>query len=300
MFWGKERKEALHNCIFGDPNLIHPESKTLINRLYNMITLSAEVHIYWGLGHFILEPAMAESTPFELKKLRFQWIPSHRATDGVTMETLPSSLEAPLKPKYLVNVDTREAIHDGYIITLKTVDPIKAPLPSLELLNLQCHLVRVLRMAGRAGGDMLEIIESDSDISSVAASDQLERDINASSSRTAFWAGNIELDRPQLTHSPYFLNTQPLNKAPLADGSPKDVNSSSERPDEGNIAVLAAKSIELQTEPNPPSASVKSHLKKRYSLHVLVSHHSPFMISLKKRGKSIIQMISARLQKLRK
>lgn len=144
MFWGKERKEALHNCIFGDP-------KTLINRLYKMVTLSPEVHAYWGLGCFILEPLMAESTTLELK-LRFQWIPNHQATDGVTMGTLSSSLEAPPKPKYLMNVETGELIHDGYIVTLKTVNPIKAPLTSLELLNLQCHLVRVLRMAGRAGG----------------------------------------------------------------------------------------------------------------------------------------------------
>lgn len=66
-------------------------------------------------------------------------------------------------------------------LSLRTVNPIKTAFPSLELLNLQCHLVRVLCMAGRAEGDMLETIEFDFDISSVAASDCLERDINASS-----------------------------------------------------------------------------------------------------------------------
>lgn len=99
------------------------------------------------------------------------------------METLPSTLEAPPKRKHLMNVDIGELIHDDYIVTLRTANPIKAPLPSLELLNLQCHLVR---MAGRSGGDMLETIESDFDISSTATSDHLERDINASSSQTAF------------------------------------------------------------------------------------------------------------------
>lgn len=76
MFWGKERREALQNCTFGDPNLIHPESKNLLNRLYNMITLSPDLHALWGLGEFILEPLMAEGTTFELK-LRFQWILDH-------------------------------------------------------------------------------------------------------------------------------------------------------------------------------------------------------------------------------
>ena len=262
MFWGKEKKETLRNCIFGDPNLVSPNSKTLINRLYNMVTLSPEVHAYWGLGYFILEPVTAESTT-ELK-VRFQWIPNHQATDSVTMETLPSSLEAPPKPKHLMNVDTGELIHDGYIVTLRTLDPIKTPLPSLELLNLQCHLVRVLRMAGRAGGDMLETIDSDSDVSSVAASEHLEGDV-ASSLRTASWAGIIGFDRPQLTVTPYFPNTEPLG---------------------------------LQTVPNPPSASGKSHLKKWHLPHAPVSHRSPLIISLKKRGKSTIRMISARFQKL--
>lgn len=49
---------------------------------------------------------MAESATFELK-VRFQCIPNHQATDGVTMEALPSSLDAPPKPKYQMNVDHR-------------------------------------------------------------------------------------------------------------------------------------------------------------------------------------------------
>lgn len=293
MFWGKEREEALYKCIFGDRNLVSPNSKTLINRLYNMVTLSPDLHARWGLGYFILEPLAAESTTLELK-IRVKWTPNHQITDGVTRETLPISLETPPKPKFLMNEDTGELIQDGHIVTLRTVDPIKTPLPSLELLNLQCHLVRVLRMAGRAGGDMLETIESDFDISSVTASGHLETDINASSSQTAFWAGNIGFDRPQLTDTPYFLNTEP----PLADGSSEDENSSPESPDTDNIAVLAAKSIELQTVPYPPSASGKSHLKKRHLPHVLV----PFSFHnfIEKTGKSTFQLISARFQKLRK
>ena len=159
MFWGKERKEELHSCIFGDPNLVSPHSKTLINQLYNMAILSPDLHARWALGYITLEHWTAESTTPELK-IRFQWTPNHRATDGITMETLPSSLEAPpnLNPKRLANLDTGELIHDGYIVTPRAVDPIKTPLPSPELVNMQCHWVRVLRMAGRTGGYMLETI----------------------------------------------------------------------------------------------------------------------------------------------
>lgn len=108
-----------------------------------------------------------------------------QATHDVTLETSPSSLEAPPNPKRLLNMDAGEFCHDGQIVTLMTVDPIKTPLPSLDLLNLQCHLVRVLRMARRAGGNMLGTIDSDLDASLVAASESLDGDFNASSLWTA-------------------------------------------------------------------------------------------------------------------
>lgn len=143
---------------------------------------------------------------------------------------------------------------------------------------------------------MLETIESDFDISSVTASDHLKTDINASSSQTAFWAGNIGVGRPKLAGTPYFLNIAPPGKAPLADGSSENENSSPESPNKSNIAVLAAESIELQTVPNPPSASGKSHLKKRHLPHVLV----PFSFHnfIEKTGKLTFQLISTRFQRL--
>ena len=137
-------------------------------------------------------------------------------------------------------------------------------------------------MAVRAGGDILETIETNFDISLVAASEHLDGDINASSSRTASWAGNIGFDRPQLTLTPYFPNTEPPGKTPLSDRTSEAGNSSSGNPDEA---------LKLQRVPNPPSANGKSHLKRRHLPHV------PFIISLKKRGKSTVQMISAHFQK---
>ena len=41
------------------------------------------------------------------------------------------------------------------------------PLPDRDLLRLQCNLIMVLRMAGRAGGDILETYDSDSEVSSM-------------------------------------------------------------------------------------------------------------------------------------
>lgn len=71
----------------------------------------------------------------------------------------------------LVDFVTMSPIMDGHIITFKTNDPVNAPLPSRDLLMLQCLLITVLRMAGRKGQDMLETLDSDDEISSIAASD---------------------------------------------------------------------------------------------------------------------------------
>ncbi|MCJ1346040.1 hypothetical protein MMC31_004251 [Peltigera leucophlebia] len=97
-----------------------------------MITISANVHINWGLGMFTLEPLGSEFNP------------------------LYNILGLP--------------ITDGHIVTFTTNDPINAPVPHRDLLMLQFFFIRVLRMAGRVGEDMLETFDSDDEVSLLAAS----------------------------------------------------------------------------------------------------------------------------------
>lgn len=52
MFWGREQKEKLQELVFGNSGITLPASKTLMNSLYNMLTLSADIHIYWALRIF--------------------------------------------------------------------------------------------------------------------------------------------------------------------------------------------------------------------------------------------------------
>lgn len=81
------------------------------------------------------------------------------------MEARPSHPEVPYKPiDHLGNVNSDEFMGVTFK-TLRTFDSIKTPL-GLDLLQ-QCYLVRVSRMAGRDGGDMLDTIESSFDILSV-------------------------------------------------------------------------------------------------------------------------------------
>lgn len=55
----------------------------------------------------------------------------------------------------LVDSETSSLIMDGHIITFKTSDPVEAPLLHRDLMTLPCLLIRVLRMPGRRGQDML-------------------------------------------------------------------------------------------------------------------------------------------------
>lgn len=173
MFWGRERKEKLQQLIFGNPSTTMPASKTLINSLYNMLTLSADPHSFWALGTFILEPLEEQSGSHELRA-RVRYIPQHFENPrelGIDVD--PAGIEiTPLEDSdRLIDCVALSPIMDGQIITFKTSDPVNAPLPHRDLLMLQCLLTRVLRMAGRGGQDMLETFDSEDDISSLAASD---------------------------------------------------------------------------------------------------------------------------------
>lgn len=178
MFWGREQKEKLQQLIFGNPGITLPTSKTLINSLYNMFTLSADTHIYWALGTFILEPLEEQSDSKELRA-RIRYMPRHfENPKELGIEVDPANIEImpPEDSDRLVDFVTMSPIMDGHIITFRTNDPVNAPLPSRDLLMLQCLLISVLRMAGRGGQDMLETFDSDDEISSIAASDGVPPD----------------------------------------------------------------------------------------------------------------------------
>ena len=204
MFWGLERKDQLQQLIFGQRDTTFSLSKTQINALHNMITLSPEVHTGWARGRFTLEPLEEEDNPYSLRAM-FRWTPQKSespkelgiATDPTSIELVPPTDDTPF-----FHVKTYLPITDGHIVTFTTNDPINAPIPHRDLLMLQCFLIRVLRMAGRAGEDMLETFDTDDEVSLRAAS-------NAGSTD--------EQTAHDLTQSPLHLDgTNDLQKPPLA------------------------------------------------------------------------------------
>ena len=146
---------------------------TLIKGLHNMITLSPDAHNAWAEGDFTLEP-LEEGLGQHEMRAKVQYIPRHIDNPKtLEVDVDPASIETkPLQNSdLLVDRETFSPIMDGHIITFRTSDPFKSPLPHPDLLMLQCFLIRALRMAGRAGQDMLQTFESDDEVSSIAASD---------------------------------------------------------------------------------------------------------------------------------
>ena len=172
----------LKQTIFGSETLINPNSRTCINQLCNMITLSPEIHTLWGMGRFILEPVDEPMNPYK-QNLRLQWVPPRRSSGNIPLLTDPKSLdETEAKLTLPRNHITGTKVDSGSIISVTTEDPLQYPLPDRDLLRLQCNLIRVMRMAGRAGGDLLETYDSDSEVPSIAATDICQRQSSAHSS----------------------------------------------------------------------------------------------------------------------
>ncbi|KAI9759366.1 MAG: hypothetical protein M1840_003370 [Geoglossum simile] len=190
MFWGEVRTQKLQNLVFGPQDLMESNAKTLVNRLYNVLTMSPDAHTYWANGFFVLEPHPEDDVDnLYTQRAVFYWIYPHESLQlepGVftsiqlTHPTPPLSTLISPGEGYIGLVDGRanppRFIQDGHVIIFQTDDPVMRPLPSRELLWLQAILIRVLRMAGRAGWDMLEMNYSDSDVDEVRGDDEISED----------------------------------------------------------------------------------------------------------------------------
>ncbi|MCJ1346527.1 hypothetical protein MMC31_004744, partial [Peltigera leucophlebia] len=183
MFWGEEATMKLKQTIFGSRPFMGPNSRTYINQLFNMITLSPDIHAIWGKGKFILEPVDEPVNSYQ-QNLRLQWVPPRRSSGNINLLTNPNSLDDVTEgqPKLPFNLGTGTRLESESIISATTHDPEIYPLPDRDLLRLQCNLIMVLRMAGRAGGDILETYDSDSEISSIATTISSQRNSSAYSS----------------------------------------------------------------------------------------------------------------------
>jgi hypothetical protein len=151
-FWSEDKVAAWEVELF--PRGL---SETGDERVDNRITLSKIAHVQWNRGAFALKPIFVSDKNTTLK-VQFFW--QKKQPD---IQTTMSLLTIPLSTGVLNQNEgafdygqTRlfdkegKPIKSGDIFDLKTDDPIKKPLPSFKLLELQWFLVRVIGMAGAA------------------------------------------------------------------------------------------------------------------------------------------------------
>ncbi|KAI9773069.1 MAG: hypothetical protein M1840_008189 [Geoglossum simile] len=232
MFWGDDPTNELRDLIFGPPtddDNADSTSKTLINKLYNVITLAPDAHMLWAEGVFVLEPH-SDDDPDDQHNLRavFYWVYPHEYTlpaPGIYPLININSPLPPISPTLspgpgytgLINgrVSPPSFVEDGRIISFSTNDPITSPLPSRQLLYLQATLTRVLRMAGRAGWDVRWMNESERDVDSVVNEGESERRRLDGSSTTEPTAprSNSPPSEPKPTATSPMDKTQHQNKS---------------------------------------------------------------------------------------
>jgi hypothetical protein len=162
LFWDKDRISKWKNTIFLD-------SQNPVERCFNLISLSPDAHDTWNKGLFALKPL--ELSP-DRKRLivQFCWqVPGNYEIDSkvdlLTETPSPKDLDvvvAKESKRYWLTRDENDAaprIRSGETFTFTTEDPENLPLPSMELLEMQWVLQRLVGMCGAAEWPSLDEID---------------------------------------------------------------------------------------------------------------------------------------------
>jgi hypothetical protein len=163
-FWGRKRVLEWKGEILADNERMNTE------QIRNLIVFSGYVHDCWDRCLCAFRPIEVNEEKTRMD-IAFHWLPL--LDDKVKRTDLVSSLENPYSAydphggtpgnnNYVFDLVTQRAIPSGYIFTVKTDDPVKRPLPSFALLQMQWNLHRIAAMQG-AGEDDDSDIDSDGD-----------------------------------------------------------------------------------------------------------------------------------------
>ncbi|OJJ72154.1 hypothetical protein ASPBRDRAFT_55379 [Aspergillus brasiliensis CBS 101740] len=152
-FWTPQQLEAWKEQVLG------PDGVETCSNLMCMTNLAHEL---WEKAVFALKPLSLSEDKRHLE-VQFYWLPmnKYRRTMSVTAvpEPFPRNLSSTndTYKTVLWNMDTDTRVCSGDILTFKTDDPVGHPLPSMELLNMQWILHRVLALSGAANATEKEL-----------------------------------------------------------------------------------------------------------------------------------------------
>ena len=165
VFWGKDQINKWKNTIFPDSQ--NPDIG--VERCFNLTSLSQQAHTMWNDGLFALKPLNLSRDQKTLTVQFFWQVPGDYEIDSEVdlLTEAPSSegldlIGGGVFLNRLENDGSSPRICSGETFTFTTKDPKNLPLPSLELLEMQWVLQRLVGMSGAAGWPSLDTIDDDS------------------------------------------------------------------------------------------------------------------------------------------
>ncbi|CAI7670572.1 unnamed protein product [Penicillium bialowiezense] len=134
------------------------EEGALINteKIYNMITLDAQVQEYWDRGLIAFRPVRVNRDQTEMQ-IAFYWLSNKECLGNIWQhQSVSLELSAFERPRYedpegdkvIIHAETGKKICSGDVFTVRTDDKEHHPLPSFELLEMRWHLSRMAAMMG--------------------------------------------------------------------------------------------------------------------------------------------------------
>ncbi|QMW42050.1 hypothetical protein G4B11_005374 [Aspergillus flavus] len=147
-FWTSEKIDSWKAEVLGPQGTEH---------CANLMCFSNIAHKLWEKARFALYPLQLSDDKKTLT-VKFFWLPTMKYLRSQSITRLPSPIAPDLISSTkdgipfakLFKLVTEEKIRSGDILTFYTTDPVKLPLPSVKLLQLQWTLHRVLAMSGAA------------------------------------------------------------------------------------------------------------------------------------------------------
>jgi hypothetical protein len=168
---------------------------------FNLISLTPTAHDMWNRGLFALKPLKLSRDQKKLTVQFFWQVPSNydiesqidlltEPTSSKGLDLLPNGCVLPH-----VNDDgSSPRIQSGETFTFTTKDPKNLPLPSLELLEMQWVLQRLVGMCGAAGWPSLDSYDDDTIDGDDGwfIPDRIDYNVHNSSGRVREWVGAEE------------------------------------------------------------------------------------------------------------
>jgi len=167
IFWGEDRVNKWKKAIFPDSR----NPRTGVDRCFNLISLDPSAHSKWSRGLFALKPLKLSSDRKQLTVQFFWQVPSkYDIASRIDLLTEPISSKgldrlgnaSGCLPRCVEDLTLTPYISSGDVFTLTTKDPEKLPLPSMDLLEMQWVLQRLVGMSGAAGWPALDLDDDDS------------------------------------------------------------------------------------------------------------------------------------------